>query len=55
MEDRTDITAEGFYVSYLRTFNPVLIPLTLSLIHIFPDPLAAILTDDRVGLKAAWT
>lgn len=28
MEDRTDITAEGFYVTYLRTFNPVLIPLT---------------------------
>lgn len=28
MEDRTDITAEGFYVSYLRAFNPVLIPLT---------------------------
>lgn len=28
MGDRTDITAEGFYAGYLRTFDPAFIPLT---------------------------
>ncbi len=28
MEDRTGITAEGFYASWLRTFDPTFIPLT---------------------------